>query len=55
MADQETQVALADEAPGTRRLDSASHEGLAELRGWIERLWDDAAADPAPARKRRGS
>src|ERR1700680_2198019 len=41
---------------GTRRYYSASQEGLAELRRYVERMWDDvltayAAADPHPKRK----
>jgi DNA-binding transcriptional ArsR family regulator len=46
------------EADGTRRVYSASREGLEELRGWIESVWDDAlaayaAADPARRRRQR--
>ncbi|MBL8900968.1 MAG: winged helix-turn-helix transcriptional regulator [Planctomycetes bacterium] len=41
------------EAEGTRRYYRASQAGLAELREYVESLWDDvltafAAADPAP-------
>ena len=44
---------------GTRRYYHASREGLAELRRYIESLWDDvlaayAAADPAPPKPRKG-
>lgn len=43
---------------GTRRYYRASREGLADLRRYIESLWDDvlaayAAGDPAPTRKGR--
>lgn len=42
---------------GTRRYYSASREGLADLRRYVESLWDDvlqayAAADPNPPRQR---
>ena len=30
-----------DRREGTRRYYSASHEGLAELRRYVERMWDD--------------
>lgn len=45
------------EAQGTRRHYRASREGLADLRGYVETLWDDvlsayAADDPAPPTKR---
>jgi DNA-binding transcriptional ArsR family regulator len=55
-----------DRREGTRRYYSASQEGLAELRRYVERMWDDvltayAAEDPnsktrvvAP-RKRKGA
>jgi DNA-binding transcriptional ArsR family regulator len=50
------------DAEGTRRNYRASREGLAELRSYVERLWDDilaayASADPAPPRttRKRGS
>ena len=41
------------EREGTRKHYQASREGLAELRSYVESLWDDvlaayAAADPAP-------
>jgi DNA-binding transcriptional ArsR family regulator len=45
---------------GTRRYYRASTEGLAELRSWIESLWDDVLAAYAagsaapPARRPRG-
>jgi DNA-binding transcriptional ArsR family regulator len=43
---------------GTRRYYSASREGLAELRRYVESLWDDvltayAADDPHPPARRR--
>ena len=42
---------------GTRRHYRARREGLAELRRYVETLWDDvlaayAAADPSPPKKR---
>jgi DNA-binding transcriptional ArsR family regulator len=42
-----------DRREGTRRYYRASREGLAELRSYVESLWDDvleayAAADPNP-------
>ncbi len=45
-----------DRREGTRRYYSASQEGLAELRRYVERMWDDvlaayAANDPHPPRK----
>ena len=45
-----------DRREGTRRYYSASQEGLAELRRYVERMWDDVltayvAADPHPTRK----
>jgi DNA-binding transcriptional ArsR family regulator len=45
---------------GTRRYYRASAEGLAELRAWIESLWDDvlaayAASDASPPARRRRS
>ena len=50
------QLATSERA-GTRRNYRATTEGLAELRAYLESLWDDvlaayAAADPAPPRKR---
>jgi DNA-binding transcriptional ArsR family regulator len=44
-----------DRREGTRRYYSASREGLAELRRYVERMWDDvltayAAEDPRPSR-----
>lgn len=33
-----------DEADGTRRLYEVDPAGLAELRGWLDRFWDDALA-----------
>jgi DNA-binding transcriptional ArsR family regulator len=56
-----------DRREGTRRYYSVSQEGLAELRRYVERMWDDvlsayAAADPhAPTKatprppKKRGA
>jgi DNA-binding transcriptional ArsR family regulator len=46
-----------DRREGTRRYYSASQEGLAELRRYVERMWDDvltayAAEDPNPSRSR---
>jgi len=46
-----------DRREGTRRYYSASQEGLAELRGYVERMWDDvltayAAEDPNPSKSR---
>lgn len=53
---------VTDRRDGTRRHYSASREGLAELRRYVESLWDDvlaayAADDPNPPAppKRRGS
>src|SRR5438477_12504337 len=52
---------VSDRRDGTRRYYSASRDGLAELRLYVESLWDDvlaayAAADPhPPARPRRAS
>src|SRR5689334_22112514 len=50
---------VADRREGTRRYYSASQEGLAELRQYIESLWDDVLAAYAghgvarpPARRR---
>jgi len=48
---------VAHRQEGTRRHYRATAEGLAELRRWIESMWDDvlaayAADDPAPPRKR---
>lgn len=47
---------VTDRREGTRRVYSASREGLAELRRYVESLWDDflaayAAADPNPPRR----
>jgi DNA-binding transcriptional ArsR family regulator len=44
---------VSDRRDGTRRYYSASREGLADLRRYVESLWDDvlaayAGADPAP-------
>jgi DNA-binding transcriptional ArsR family regulator len=50
---------VADRRDGTRRHYRARHDGLAELRRYIESLWDDvltayAAGDPtSPARNSR--
>jgi DNA-binding transcriptional ArsR family regulator len=58
---------IRDRREGTRRYYSASQEGLAELRRYVERMWDDvltayAAGDPHPPtkdaatpRKKRGA
>lgn len=48
---------VTDRRDGTRRFYSASREGLADLRRYVESLWDDvlaayAAADPNPPRPR---
>lgn len=48
---------VTDRRDGTRRYYSASREGLADLRRYVESLWDDvltayAAADPQPPRLR---
>jgi DNA-binding transcriptional ArsR family regulator len=48
---------VTDRRDGTRRYYSASREGLAELRRYVESLWDDvlaayAAADSNPPRPR---
>ena len=45
-----------DRREGTRRYYSASQEGLAELRRYVERMWGDvlaayAADDPHPPKK----
>ena len=56
---------VTDRRDGTRRYYSASRDGLAELRQYVESLWDDvmtayAASDPHPpgrprrAKPRRG-
>ena len=47
---------VVDRREGTRRHYRATTEGLAELRRYVESLWDDvlaayAADDPAPPRK----
>ena len=49
---------VSDRREGTRRYYSASRQGLAELRRYVESLWDDvleayAAADPHPPVRRR--
>jgi DNA-binding transcriptional ArsR family regulator len=46
-----------DRREGTRRYYSASQEGLAELRRYVERMWDDvltayAAEDSNPSKSR---
>ena len=46
-----------DRREGTRRYYSASQEGLAELRRYVERMWDDvltayAAEDPQAPKRR---
>ena len=48
------------ERDGTRRYYRASQDGLAELRRYVESLWDDvlaayAAADPAAAKPKKRS
>jgi DNA-binding transcriptional ArsR family regulator len=48
---------VTDRRDGTRRYYSASREGLADLRRYVESLWDDvlaayAATDPNPPRPR---
>jgi DNA-binding transcriptional ArsR family regulator len=48
---------VTDRRDGTRRYYSASREGLADLRRYVESLWDDvlaayADADPNPPRPR---
>jgi DNA-binding transcriptional ArsR family regulator len=47
---------VTDRREGTRRHYRATTDGLAELRRYVESLWDDvlaayAAADPAPPRR----
>ncbi len=47
---------VTDRREGTRRLYRASQEGLADLRRYVESLWDDvlaayAAADPHPPKR----
>ena len=49
---------VTDRRDGTRRYYGATREGLAELRRYVESLWDDvltayAADDPAPPGARR--
>lgn len=49
---------VTDRQEGTRRYYRATPEGLAELRRYVESLWDDvltayAAADPHPPRPER--
>src|SRR5262245_54360371 len=49
---------VTDRRDGTRRYYSASREGLAELRQYIEAMWDDvlaayASSDPDPPPKRK--
>ena len=51
---------VTDRRDGTRRYYSASHEGLAALRRYVESLWDDVLAayagdDAAPTIARRRS
>jgi DNA-binding transcriptional ArsR family regulator len=48
---------VTDRRDGTRRYYSASRDGLADLRRYVESLWDDvlaayAAADPNPPKPR---
>jgi len=45
-------------AEGSRRIYSVRHEGLAELRGWLDSMWDDvlsafARGGGRPGRNRR--
>jgi DNA-binding transcriptional ArsR family regulator len=47
-----------DERDGTRRYYNVDRQGVAELRAYVESLWDDvlaayAAADPSRAKKGR--
>jgi DNA-binding transcriptional ArsR family regulator len=49
---------VADRREGTRRYYRAQQDGLAELRRYVESLWDDvltayASADPSPPAKQR--
>ncbi len=49
---------VADRRAGTRRYYRASRDGLADLRRYVESLWDDvlaayAADDPHPPARRR--
>jgi DNA-binding transcriptional ArsR family regulator len=49
---------VSDRREGTRRYYRASREGLAELRRYVESMWDDvlaayAEADPTPPARRR--
>ena len=49
---------VSDRREGRRRYYQANREGLAELRQYIETLWNDvllayAAADPNPAKNRK--
>lgn len=48
---------VSDRREGTRRYYSASREGLAELRAYVESLWDDVlaayAGSDSPARTSR--
>lgn len=49
---------VADRRDGTRRHYRASTDGLAELKRYVESMWDDvltayAAADPAPPKRGR--
>src|SRR5215467_180248 len=50
-----------DEADGVRRLYEVDRRGLAELRSWLDRFWDDALAafkaeverSPQPRRRKK--
>jgi DNA-binding transcriptional ArsR family regulator len=49
---------VTDRRDGTRRYYRATRDGLAELREYVERVWDDvlaayAAGDPHPPPRRR--
>lgn len=51
---------VADRRDGTRRHYRAHQDGLAELKRYVESMWDDvltayAAADPAPPKRVRGA
>ena len=42
-------------AEGTRRIYTADPAGLADLRRWIDRMWDDALANFATAAEKESS
>ena len=51
---------VTDRRDGTRRYYSASREGLADLRRYVESLWDEvlaayAASEPRPPKTKRGA